>query len=87
MRIGAAIGPHDPYWVQLRETVFARIAQLGASLIPLEISSSNESLFSLDPASLAEELLAQDLDAVVCQTLPLGTIYQLVYNNLPVVFL
>ncbi len=87
VRIGAAIGPHDAYWVQLRETVFQRIEQLGASLVPLEISDSNETLYSLDPTSLAEELLSQDLDAMVCQTLPLGTIYQLVYNGLPVVFL
>lgn len=87
LRIGAAIGPHDPYWVQVRETVYKRVYQLGLSPIPLEISDTNEALFSLDPASLAEEVLAQDLDAVVCQTLPLGTIYQLVYNNLPVIFL
>lgn len=87
IRIGAAIGPHDPYWVQVRETVYNRIEQLGGTLVPLEISDSNEALFSLDSASLAEEVLAQELDAVVCQTLPLGTIYQLVYNNLPVIFL
>lgn len=87
IRIGAAIGPHDPYWVQVRETVYQRIEQLGASLVPLEISDTNDTLYSLDPASLAEELLAQELDAVVAQTLPLGTIYQLVYNQLPVVLL
>ncbi len=87
VRIGAAIGPHDPYWIQVRETAYHRVEELGATLVPLEISDSNETLFSLDPASLAEELLAQDLNAVVCQTLPLGTVYQLVYHNLPVVFL
>ncbi len=87
IRIGAAIGPHDPYWVQVREAAYHRVAELGATLVPLEISDTNETLFSLDPASLAEELLAQDLSAVVCQTLPLGTIYQLVYQKMPVIFL
>lgn len=87
VHIGAAIGPHDPFWVQVRETVFKRIEQLGGILVPLEISESNENLFSLDPASLAEEVLAQDLDAVVCQTLPVDTIQQLVNTGVPVVFL
>jgi signal transduction histidine kinase/AraC-like DNA-binding protein/DNA-binding LacI/PurR family transcriptional regulator len=87
IRIGAAIGPHDPYWVQVRETIYKRMEEQGVNLVPLEISDTNDGLYALDAESLAEELLAQDLDAMVCQSMPLGAIYQLVYNNMAVIML
>lgn len=87
LRIGAVVGPHDPFWVQTREAVYQRIEQIGATLIPLEISESTESLYSMDSASLAEELLSHELDAIVSQTIPAETIYQVVCNGLPVIHL
>jgi signal transduction histidine kinase/AraC-like DNA-binding protein/ABC-type sugar transport system substrate-binding protein len=86
-RIGAIIGPHDPFWVQVREAVFRRAQQIGIALVPIELSVSTASLFKMDPSSLAEELLAQELDSIVSQTLPVTTIYQVVSNNVAIVYL
>ena len=75
-RIGLQIGPYDPFWVQVREAVNQRAQQLGLYLIPIEIAGRPDALQEEEQISVVEELLAQQLDALICWSLPERGIYE-----------
>ena len=87
VRIGAFISPNDPFWVQVQEAAYQQIQQLGDQLISIEVADSPHSILALDPDSLVEELLAQELDALVCINLPEGAPYPLLERGLPLIYL
>lgn len=64
-RIGVLMAAGEPFWVLVREAIFERARQLHAILVPLE--SDLGPLATEDRIDLLEELLAQDLDAVILQ--------------------
>lgn len=64
-RIGVLMAAGEPFWVLVREAIFERARQLHAILVPLE--SDLSPLATEDRIDLLEELLAQDLDAVILQ--------------------
>jgi signal transduction histidine kinase/ABC-type sugar transport system substrate-binding protein/AraC-like DNA-binding protein len=86
-RIGSQIGPYDPFWVQLREAVSQRAQQLGLELIPLEIAQRPDMLPVEDQIGVVEELLARQLDAVICWNLSEQMIDRLVDEGLPIIYL
>jgi signal transduction histidine kinase/AraC-like DNA-binding protein/ABC-type sugar transport system substrate-binding protein len=86
-RIGAFISPSDPFWVQVREVVYDQIVRLGDQLISFDLASSPETIFSLDPGSLIDDLFAQELDAFVCIDLPPNIVEQILSQQLPVIYL
>jgi len=87
VRIGAFISPNDPFWVQVQEAAYQHIRRLGDQLVPIDLADSPHSIFALDPDSLVEELLAQELDALVCLDLPEGAPYLLLERGLPLIYL
>src|SRR5579859_5828543 len=85
LRIGSQIGPADPFWVQVREAIQQKALQLGVDLIPIEITDRPESLSPEEQASLLDELMAEELDALICWNLPDNLILSVLDNGLPVV--
>lgn len=86
-RIGSQIGPYDPFWVQVREAVNQRIQLLGLELIVLEITQRPDMLPAEDQISVVEELLARQLDAVICCNLSKLMIDRLLEERLPIIYL
>ncbi len=84
-RLGVATIPNDPYWVQVREGVYRGVQQCGAELVPLEMVGSLQATTTLDSPAVAEEFLAQALDALICVDLPPGVVERLLANQLPVI--
>lgn len=62
-RIGLQLASGDPFWVLVRESVYQRAGQLNALLIPLE--SDLPLLAPEERVAILEELLAQNLDALI----------------------
>jgi len=87
LRIGSQIGPADPFWVQVREAVYQKAQQLAINLIPIEIADRPEILSREEQASLVEELLAQELDALICWNLSDSLIYHILDCGLPIIYL
>jgi signal transduction histidine kinase/ABC-type sugar transport system substrate-binding protein/AraC-like DNA-binding protein len=86
-RIGSQIGPYDPFWVQVREAVNQKARQLNIELIPIEIAGRPDSLTVEEQQGVVEELLAQELDALICWNFPERTIRQILAGGLPVIYL
>src|SRR6185436_17094093 len=86
-RIGSQIGPADPFWVQVREAVYQKAQQLAINLIPIEIADRPETLSPEEQASLVEELLAQELDALICWNLSDSLIQHILDCSLPIIYL
>lgn len=62
-RIGAQLAPGDPFWVLVGEAAFQRAEELGVALLLLE--SDLTPLAPEERVSILEELLAQNLDALI----------------------
>ncbi len=62
-RIGAQLASGDPFWVLVREAIYQRAGQLDVQLLPLE--SDLGPLAPEERVSILEELLAQNLDALI----------------------
>lgn len=87
LRIGSQIGSYDPFWVQVREAVYQKAQQLHVNLIPIEISDEPQLLSSDERASLVDELLAEDLRALICWNLPADIIQPLLGFDLPLIYM
>ena len=86
-RIGSQIGPYDPFWVQVREAVSQKAQQLDLELIPIEIAGRPETLSPEEQIGIVEELLAQELDALICWNIPEKMIIQVLEGGLPAIYL
>lgn len=86
LRIGSRIGSADPFWVQVREAVERHSQQLAVTLVPVDIGHSS-TLGSKEELALVDELLAQDLDALICTFLPDGLAYRILDFGLPIILL
>lgn len=84
LRIGVRIGSADPFWVQAREAVLQRCQQLGLELVSLDLALGAYQTPDEQTARL-DELLAHDLDALICTMLPGDMIDRLLEHGLPVV--
>ncbi|HEU5100956.1 MAG TPA: ATP-binding protein, partial [Roseiflexaceae bacterium] len=86
LRIGSRIGSADPFWVQVREAVYQKAQQLAIDLVPIDIAHASR--FSHEEhAELVDELLAQDLDALISTFLPDDLAYRILDFGLPVIHL
>ena len=86
LRIGSRIGSADPFWVQVREAVYQKAQQFAIDLVPIDIGHSSR--FSMEEhAELVDELLAQDLDALISTYLPDDLAYRILDFGLPIVHL
>src|SRR5690349_21834690 len=85
LRIGSQIGAYDPFWVQVREAVHQKAQQLNVNLIPIEITDHPTSLSPEEETSLMDELLAEDLGALICWNLPPNIVQRLLDLELPII--
>src|SRR5450759_4085840 len=84
-RIGVVIIPNDPFWVQVENFI---IQQLGPSLVPLDTEDIPSRTLTLEEqADVLDRLIALDLDALVCGTLPRTLFMNIINYGLPVVSL
>lgn len=87
LRIGSQIGLYDPFWVQVREAVYQKAKQFNVILVPIEIAEQPATLTSEEQGALVDELLAEDLDALICWNLPDNMIHRLLDFGLPAIYL
>ncbi|MGD0878299.1 MAG: ATP-binding protein [Anaerolineales bacterium] len=87
LRIGSQIGSYDPFWVQVREAVYRKAQELNADLIPINITEQPATLSPDEQASLVDELLAEDLMALICWNLPADMIHRLLDLGMPAIYL
>jgi ABC-type sugar transport system substrate-binding protein len=87
LRIGSAIDPVDPYWVQVREAAYERAEQLPLDLISIRLVDYPETLPPEKQMALLEELLALELDALIAWSLPDDLAYNILQFGLPLILL
>jgi signal transduction histidine kinase/ABC-type sugar transport system substrate-binding protein/AraC-like DNA-binding protein len=63
-RIGMQVWPADPFWVQVQAAIEQRAEQLAVELVALVIANSDQPSDE-ELMRLVEEVLAQDLDALI----------------------
>src|SRR5688572_381391 len=85
VRIGSQIGAYDPFWVQVREAVYQKAEQLNVDLIPIEITEHPTTLSPEEQTGLMDELLAEDLGALICWNLPPSIVQRLLDLELPII--
>lgn len=85
-RIGVRIGSADPFWVQMREAVNQHAQQCDLDLVPIEIGVSSQ-LTDEEQLQLIDELLAQDIDALLTSYLPHDLAQQILAVGLPIIHL
>ncbi|HWQ12232.1 MAG TPA: ATP-binding protein [Roseiflexaceae bacterium] len=85
-RIGIQIEHTEPYWVQVREAIRQQGRSRSAETV--EILIPEHQLLSVDEQiEVVEDLAVQDLDAVICNTLPLDLITRLLDHGFPVIYI
>jgi signal transduction histidine kinase/ABC-type sugar transport system substrate-binding protein/AraC-like DNA-binding protein len=83
VRVGFALRPGEPFWVQVREAVQQRAQDLGVTLAPLTWPESfpDESIM----LSIFEDLKARELGAVITQALPPAFMRSILNEGLPLI--
>lgn len=84
LQIGIQIAPTDPFWVQVRETVRQNLPN---QIIDFDVNNHGVGLTNTELESLSEEILLNELDALICMILPKQVIYRLLDKGLPVICL
>ncbi len=87
LRIGAAIDPSDPYWVQVREAAYVKAQEFPLNLIALSLVSYSATLSQEEQMALLEELLALELDALIVWALPDDLIHYIPQFGIPLILL
>src|SRR5258708_32546504 len=64
-RIGLNVPPLDPFWVEVREAAYQGAQRLGDELIPIYAPYPYRQEKPEEEIALVEEMLAQNLDAVI----------------------
>ena len=86
-RIGTLLIPSDPYWIQALEAIMQTAQQMGDELVILQPVASIEELNAISPDDLVEQILAQNLDVLIC-TLNATSIYKILADEgLPLISL
>src|SRR3954468_8348167 len=83
-RIGSRVQPSDPYWVLVRENMRQRVQGMGVFLVNVNLPL--ESVTGEAQLSLLDDLLAQELDALITPRLPEALARRIVSAGLPIVF-
>ena len=83
-RIGSRVQPTDPYWVLVRENMRQRVQEMGVFLV--NVSLPLESVTGEAQLSLLDDLLAQELDALITHRVPEALARRLTAAGLPLIF-
>src|SRR5262245_54996290 len=85
IRIGIQIGHEEPFWVQVHEVIWQRAQMLGVELI--EIATEESDPLSLGvQAEVVEDLIVQELDALICNVYPPTLLTRILDNGIPIVY-
>lgn len=84
IRVGSRVQPSDPFWVSVRETLRQRSQELGVVLV--EVNLPLETVTGEAQLSLLDDLLAQELDALISPRLPEALARRLVSMGLPLIY-
>lgn len=83
VRIGFALRPGDPFWVQVCEAVQQRAQELGITLVPINLPDTPPAESVL--LSTLEDLKARELGALITHVLPESSMRAVLNEGLPIV--
>ena len=88
IRIGIQIEPNDSFWVQVQE-VLLHSADLvdGVELVPIEVSDPLTTILLDEHGGLVEDVLAQNLKALICKDILPNQFPAILSRGLPVIYL
>lgn len=84
LRIGNALGPGDPFWVQVIEAASQRASESNVSHVPLPTPSEHP--LADEQLSFCEMVRALELDALIAHALPHSLAMPILESGLPMVF-
>lgn len=85
LRIGIQISPTDPFWVQVHEVMWQRAQQLSLELV--EVTIQNAHVLTIDGQQEAvEDLIVQELDALIANTYPLELLTSVIDRGIPIIY-
>ena len=83
-RIALQVGMFDPYWVQVREAVIRLAPRYHVDLISLNIDSVSE-LNDDEADSIFAELIVQNTDALIANTVALTLLERVTAHGIPII--
>lgn len=86
-RIGSIIIPTDPFWIQVLEAMLYTNQKIGDQLILLQPAATQEDMQLIPVDDLVDQVLAYDLDALICTIVSTPLLQALAYEKLPVLCL
>ncbi len=86
-RLGTIIIASDPYWIQALEAIIHASQKMGDELIILRPAATEDDLRMIPSDDLVDQILAQDMDALICNFEAFPIIMTLLNENLPVISL
>jgi signal transduction histidine kinase/AraC-like DNA-binding protein/ABC-type sugar transport system substrate-binding protein len=84
IRIGSRVQPTDPFWVSVRENMRRHAQDTGVTLV--DINLPLETVTGEAQLSLLDDLLAQELDALISPRLPEALAQRLAGMGLPLIY-
>lgn len=85
LRLGVQMIPDDPFWVSANLTIEQKARQLGVDLIPLDID--NVEIEPLDYTAIVEDLLSQEIDALIILEIPKPLFERIREKKIPIILL
>src|SRR5437762_2650761 len=87
-RIGIQIEPNDSFWVQLQEVIYHAFEPSGAfELVPIEVSDPLTASLLDEQGGLVEDVLAQNLKALICKDILPFQFPAILSRGLPIIYL
>ena len=86
-RLGTIIIVSDPYWIQALESIIHTSQKLGDELIVLAPAATEDDLRGIPTDDLVDQVLAHDLDVLMCSFEATPFLLSLLSENLPIVCL
>jgi signal transduction histidine kinase/AraC-like DNA-binding protein/DNA-binding LacI/PurR family transcriptional regulator len=87
-RIGIQIEPNDTFWVQLQEVIVHSLQLDGSfELVPIEVSDPLTTSLLDEHAGLVEDVLSQNLRALICKDILPFQFPALLDRQLPIIYL
>ena len=84
-RIGVQVEPGDPFWVQVRELMAHYAQTLSIDLIEVALRDS-ETLSAHAQDEIIEDLVVQEIDALICNIRLVDVLKRILDHNIPIVF-
>lgn len=85
-RIGTQIWPDDPFWVQVREAIEQSARKCNADLIMIVMENASQQSAE-EELTFVEEVLAQDVDALISWDLYERSTQLILESGLPIIYL